>query len=507
MKVSLSLITLFAALNSVSAAPPNGGGGGGHGDGHGDGHGHGKPMVNSKALRGLIKEKALMDKAQILQDFAALSGTPITRVIGSPGHNATVNWYYDTIKKLDDYYSVYIQPFPVVTAAGNLTVNDALIESATMSFTGAGHPVAELVPVANLACEAGDFPAEVSGKIALISRGTCTFGAKAKLAKAAGAVGVVVYNNEDGVVQGTLGEEGDYPPTIGISKAQGEKFLAAIAAGTAQTANLIIEQQTITTYNVIAETLGGDHDNVIHLGGHSDSVAAGPGINDNGSGGIGILEVALHLTKFKVKNAVRFSWWAAEEEGLLGALFYVKSQPQSELDKIRLYLNYDMIASPNWIIAVYDGDGSTFNVTGPPGSAQAEHLFIDYFRDIEKIDSVPSDFDGRSDYGPFLDAGIACGGLFTGAEGLKTPEEQLLFGGESKVAYDINYHAAGDTVANCNGTAFAINTRAIAHSVAVLGKSTALLDEPLVRRGGYRDFTRASGVGKKVAGGCGTKAL
>lgn len=318
---------------------------------------------------------------------------------------------------------------------------------------------------------------------------------------------MVVYNNVDGVVQGTLGEEGDYPPTIGISKAQGEEFLAAIAAGTAQTADLFIEQKTIVTYNVIAETLHGDHDNVIHVGGHSDSVAAGPGINDNGSGGIGILEVALHLTKFKVKNAVRFSWWAAEEVGLLGALHYVKTLPQSELDKIRLYLNFDMIASPNYVLAIYDGDGSTFNVTGPPGSAQAEHLFIDYFRDIEKVDTVPSDFDGRSDYGPFLDAGVACGGLFTGAEGLKTAEEAVMFGGEAKVAYDVNYHAVGDTVANCNGTAFLINTRAIAHSVAVLGKSTALLEEPLVRRGGYRDFTRASGVPKKVAGGCGTKAF
>jgi hypothetical protein len=101
-----------------------------------------------------MKEKALMDKAQKLQDFSKLSGTPITRVIGSPGHNATINWYYDTIKKLDYYYSVYIQSFPVVTASGNLTVNDALIESATMSFTGAGHPVGELVPVTNLGCDA-----------------------------------------------------------------------------------------------------------------------------------------------------------------------------------------------------------------------------------------------------------------------------------------------------------------------------------------------------------------
>lgn len=318
---------------------------------------------------------------------------------------------------------------------------------------------------------------------------------------------MVVYNNVDGVVQGTLGEEGDYPPTVGISKAQGLEFLAAIAAGNAQTANLVVEQQTVITYNVIAETLTGDHNNVIHVGGHSDSVTAGPGINDNGSGGIGILEVALHLTKFKINNAVRFSWWAAEEEGLLGAHAYVNAQPQSELDKIKIYGNFDMIASPNYIIGIYDGDGSAFNVTGPAGSAQAEHLFIDYFRDIEKVDSVPSDFNGRSDYGPFLDAGIACAGLFTGAEGLKTVEEAAMFGGEAGKAYDPNYHAAGDTVANCDGTAFLINTRAIAHMVAVFAKSTAILEEPLVRRGGYRDFTRATGVPKKLVGGCETTVM
>ena len=179
MKVSLSLLALFAALNTVTAAPSVGNSGYGDDQGRGPGHhnggGHGNgnhpgPMVNSvcfllrytkpstktkkRSLRSLIKEKALMAKAQKLQDFAELSGTPITRVIGSPGHNATVNWYYDTIKKLDHYYSVYIQAFPVVTAAGNITVNGALIESATMSFTGAGHPVEDLVPVANLGCNA-----------------------------------------------------------------------------------------------------------------------------------------------------------------------------------------------------------------------------------------------------------------------------------------------------------------------------------------------------------------
>lgn len=130
---------------------------------------------------------------------------------------------------------------------------------------------------------------------------------------------------------------------------------------------------------MIAQSLGGDQENVVHLGAHSDSVEAGPGINDNGSGSIGLLEVAIQLSNFSVNNAVRFSWWAAEEEGLLGSAAYVESLPQSELDKIRLYLNFDMIASPNFKYGIYDGDGSAFGTSGAPGSAEAEKLFQDFF--------------------------------------------------------------------------------------------------------------------------------
>jgi carboxypeptidase Q len=122
------------------------------------------------------------------------------------------------------------------------------------------------------------------------------------------------------------------------------------------------------------------------------------------------------------------------------------------LDKIRLYLNFDMIASPNYVYAIYDGDGSAFGVTGPPGSAEAEHLFQDFFTVEERLPWTATEFDGRSDYGPFLDAGIASGGLFTGAEGIKTAEEAAIFGGDAGVAYDINYHGVGDNgkVAPCH---------------------------------------------------------
>lgn len=220
-----------------------------------------------------------------------------------------------------------------------------------------------------------------------------------------------------------------------------------------------------TTYNVIAETKGGDHENVIHVSGHSDSVTAGPGINDNGSGTCSILEIASQLPKFTVNNAVRFSWWTAEEAGLLGAEYYVKQLSQAEKDKIRLLLDFDMMASPNFAYQIYDGDGSAYNLTGPAGSAEAEHEFAAYF-DSVGLNHTEIEFDGRSDYGPFLEAGIAAGGIAGGAEGIKTQEEFEMFGGGAGVPYDVNYHEDGDTVNNLNLEAWIEFTRAIAHMTA-----------------------------------------
>lgn len=227
---------------------------------------------------------------------------------------------------------------------------------------------------------------------------------------------------------------------------------------------------TLVSYNIVAQTKGGNQDSVLAVGAHSDSVFAGPGINDDGSGTIGILETALQLTKYSTNNAIRFLFWSAEEFGLLGSEHYVTTLPDAELDKIRLYLNFDMIASPNYISAIYDGDGSSFNITGPPGSAEAEEFFEKWFED-QGLPFTATDFDGRSDYGPFLDAGVPAGGIFTGAEEVKTEEQAALFGGQEGVAYDMNYHQAGDNYTNLNFEAFTIHTKAIAAAVAHYGSS------------------------------------
>lgn len=235
------------------------------------------------------------------------------------------------------------------------------------------------------------------------------------------------------------------------------------------------------SYNVIAQTKGGDATDVLALGAHTDSVQAGPGINDNGSGSIGILEVALALTKYSVNNAVRFCWWSGEEEGLLGAEHYVTVLAPEEREKIRLYMNFDMIASPNFVYEIYDGDGSAFGTSGPPGSAELEKLWEDYYANDIKSPTNPSEFDGRSDYGPFLDFGIAAGGLTSGADGVKTAEDVTKYGGQLGEIYDQNYHKATDTVENLNVGVWIQLTKGIAHAVATYARSFATLP-PKVKR-------------------------
>jgi len=199
-----------------------------------------------------------------------------------------------------------------------------------------------------------------------------------------------------------------------------------------------------------------------------------------------------------VKNAVRFSWWAAEEEGLLGAGYYVSQLNQTEKNKIRLLLDFDMMASPNYAIQIYDGDGSAYGEAGPPGSAEAEAEFTSFFVKELHQNYTQIEFDGRSDYGPFMEAGIAAGGIAGGAEAIKTVEEAAMFGGQAGVAYDINYHAVGDTIDNLNLKCWELMTNAIAHMTATYARSFDSLPPKNVTLSTKRDVKKMSdkAVGK-----------
>ncbi|KAK7983373.1 glycosyltransferase family 32 [Apiospora arundinis] len=470
-----------------------------------------KPYVTPEFLQALVRLEDLLAGSQTLQDIADANGG--NRAFGGGGHNATVDWLYDTLSATG-YFDVVKQPFVELFSAGSAKLGgsggETQYKPQILTYTP-GTPDGKalsrpVVAVANLGCDAADYPkAEaIKDNIALVKRGTCDFSTKASLAKAAGAAAAIVYNNVEGGVSGTLGKQSDaHAPIVGISQAEGNAILSALSSGPL-VLDLFIESiiENRTNYNVIAETKQGDKDNVLVLGGHSDSVYAGPGINDDGSGSVGVWAVAKALTGFRIKNAVRFAFWGAEEYGKLGSFYYVKqlNKTETEIAKIRAYLNFDMIASPNYVYGIYDGDGSAFNFSGPAGSDQIERDFEDFFK-ANNLPSVPSVFSGRSDYAGFIENGIPSGGLFTGAEVLKTPEEARLFGGEAGAPYDANYHQAGDTVANLDHDAFLVNTKAIANSVAKYAMSWSSLPAVhLPQRRWSADRHRALNNMRSVAG-------
>ena len=292
----------------------------------------------------------------------------------------------------------------------------------------------------------------------------------------AGAAGVVIYNNIAGPLNGTLGNAFTLDiPATGITQADGQ--LLATVPGLV----LRLKTQTFrgiaTTRNVLAETPGGDPNNVIMVGAHLDSVDNGPGINDNGSGSSAILETAVQMAKVKPWNKVRFAWWGAEEANLVGSTYYVNNLPQAERDKIALYLNFDMVGSPNHVFFIYDGDDSdgVGAGPGPDGSAQIEKTFEAFYAS-RGLPYKGTDFSGRSDYGPFIANGIPAGGLFTGAEGIKTPAEVALWGGTAGQQYDPCYHLACDTFANNNDQALDVNSDAIATATLSYAMSTVLVN-------------------------------
>ncbi|MCM2312886.1 MAG: M28 family metallopeptidase, partial [Steroidobacteraceae bacterium] len=406
------------------------------------------------------------------------------RTSGTPGYDASVDYVREVMMAAG--YDVTVQSFQFQTF---VILSPSILEQVSpppagpianiiLSYSGSGDVTAPVTALAGPSvdttpgCEAADFAGFPAGNIALISRSNCTFAVKATNAYNAGASGVVIYNNVAGVINGTLGNAFALDiPVTSVTEAVGEQLAA--------TAGLVMRLKTdtfrgiATSYNVLAETRGGDPNNVVMAGGHLDSVNAGPGIQDNGSGSAALLETAVQMAGVKPRNKVRFAWWGAEESSLVGSSYYVNNLTEDERNRIALYLNFDMIGSPNYGLFIYDGDDSdAFGAgPGPSGSAQIEDVFETYFSMIGQV-TRGTDFSGRSDYGPFIAAGIPSGGLFTGAEGIKTAEEVTFWGGTAGQQYDPCYHQACDTFDNVSLFALDVNSDAVAYAVLRFAMST-----------------------------------
>jgi Zn-dependent M28 family amino/carboxypeptidase len=480
------------------------------------------PPTDSTALRDAVTVAGVMEHEEALQAIADANGD--TRASGTPGYDASVA-YVQAQLEATGYYDVDVQPFlydafrelstPVFQRISpdprDYVANDEFI---TMDYSDTGDVTGTLVATNDIVippgaeastsssgCEPSDFtPASATEpQVALIQRGTCDFTVKAVNAEAAGYDAVIVFNEgqpgREETLAGTLGaDDASTIPVIGTSFAIGEELYNLVNAGpvTVRVATTTEIRRDVPTANLLATTKTGRVDRQVVVGAHLDSVQEGPGINDNGSGSSSILEIALQMAALDAQpeNQVRFAWWGAEESGLIGSQFYVDSLTKRELKNTAVNLNFDMVGSPNYVRFVYDGDASDTASLASTGSGVVEDVFLDYFSS-QDLPTEPTAFDGRSDYDAFISVGIPAGGLFTGAEGIKTAEEAAIYGGTAGIAYDPCYHQACDDITNLSEDALDEMSDAAAHATLVFAMTQSAIEGTDKGKGkakGHADF-------------------
>lgn len=432
----------------------------------------------ASAIRDHVTVEAMMSHLSKLQAIADANDG--NRAVGTPGYQASADYVADTLRaKGFDVQTPEFElrfPFadnPVVTVGGSTVVAKPLEYTIGTGPPGVMGPLLPARVESSPGCTASDYDGlPVTGAVVLVDRGTCPFGDKEVAAAQRGAIALIVADTVDDDPSGaTLGERTDVKiPAVIISKTEGQRLRAQPGATTIE---LNAGVRTVRTRNVVAQTKTGSTHDVVAVGAHLDSVPAGPGINDDGSGVAAVLETALQMgSSPPVRNAVRFGFWAAEEVGLLGSAHYVQSLDEDQLKDVALYLNFDMLASPNPAYFTMDGDQSAppgpqpRPPRVPKGSAGIERTLVTYLAGAGKT-AQDTSFEGRSDYAPFTRVGIPAGGIFSGAEGAMTAGQATLWGGTAGQPYDPNYHQKTDTLDRIDRTALGINGRGTAYSVAL----------------------------------------
>ena len=417
------------------------------------------PSGSSEFLKA-VTPKGILEHERRFQAIAEAHGN--TRAAGTLGYRESREYVAKRLRRAG--YGVRVQsfefpffrvlaPLKMARVSPDPHAYELRQDFAPMRYSGSGDVTAELQLVdispspggepgpSTSGCEEPDFTGFDGGDIAFLQRGTCSFEEKAKNAEGAGASAALIFNREEEnktqTIRGTLEKPGVTIPVLGTSFAVGED-LVRMTHGRDVTVRIFAStvSETREASNVIADTEEGREDQMVVVGAHLDSVPEGPGINDNGSGSATVLEIAEEMSELGVepRNRVRFAFWGAEELGLFGSKYYVARLDERQLGDLAVYLNFDMIASPNYIRCIY-------------GSGKVREVFENFFATRHlKVKTV--NLKGRSDHGPFAAEGIPVGGLFSGAEGRKTGEQAEVYGGEAGVAYDGCYHEACDDVGN-----------------------------------------------------------
>lgn len=333
-----------------------------------------------------------------------------------------------------------------------------------------------------LGCSETDFADVPARAIVLVRPGPCLRRDAVVNAQAAGSVAIVTVYPEfqrDTVLRPTLIDPGGLEiPALAASNDTGLALLEAAQRGASGHIVVATTVESRTSVNVVAETVGGSEDHVLVIGGHIDSAVDGPGINDDGSGTMTILELGRQLAAAATGPQsqagdgwkVRIAFWTGEEIGLLGSGAYVQGLDSTAVGSIEAYLNFDMLGSSNGVREVYSGA----ETTRPTESTAVAALFSSGFDRVGLSWSI-TEVGGGADHASFNNFGIPTGGLFSGANEIKTPEQAALFGGTAGVPNDSCYHLPCDTVDNIDPVRLEEMARTAAWVVGALASGEVTL--------------------------------
>lgn len=414
----LALACLAAAVASVGAA--------------------GARSPSARPARSALVEQLprVLSLARMRRDLRALERIADrnggTRAAGTPGYAASVSYVRDQLRRAG--YEPRVRSFPYVQylerveRGKQLTPVQRELQLEALDYSPSTPPggLRARVVGSGDGCSAADFGA-VRGLIALVERGTCFFSVKATNAQRAGAIGLIVFNSEEGPFNGTLGDpQASAIPVAGIPRALGRELLAAVDPTVEM--ELVTETRRASSQNVTSDARR-QRSRVLIVGGHLDSVGEGPGINDNATGVVALLEIARALAKRSHPLSVRFAFWGAEELGLFGSRAYAATV---EREDVVGYLNFDVLGSPSRRYGVY-------------GDSRFTTRWLSYLRS-RGTGASRINIEGRSDHAPFAQRGIPTAGVYAGGYAC--------------------YHRACDRVANVDFTSLAELASAAAFAVA-----------------------------------------
>ena len=412
-------------------------------------------------LVGCIRQDGLWAHMMAFQQIADANPGPdghASRNSGEPGYLASVNYVADLLRAAG--YHVTIQQYTFAYSGFSSTplLNEVSPTARTFALgpdfgvpgnSGNGDVTAQIQPVGGIlipapagqnssssGCTSTDFTGFVPGRIALIQRGTCAFDQKIALAVAAGAAGVIVFN------EGSTGRTAasscgglvnrGIPVVCLASYAVGQNLYDQAQQGptSARVRIATITDPNRADYNLIADSPHGDSNHVVVVDAHLDAIF-GAGMLDNASGSATILEIALKMAGTSTRNQLRYIWFGGEELGLLGSFHYTRALTPGDLSRIVFDVDADVTATPNYVYAIADPANSGGVSSFPAGVVAASQVGNNYFASYFTAAGLP--FESRSNDGTdsfeFAQVGVPNTGILTGQDCCKSSADVARFGG------------------------------------------------------------------------------